>query len=182
MSRFLREDARTARARDNRRMSAAKKPSSADAMTPAARLAEVQLKSIVGYQLAQAAIVTMQVFVSRVGSRFALRPVEYTILALVTDNDGISPRQLAQALAVTPPNITAWLDRLEARGLLRRQRNTTDARSHHLHATPEGAELAQRASAALIEGERETLTTLSAAEHAMLLELLHKAARSRRRA
>ena len=41
---------------------------------------------IVGYQLAQAAIVTDQVFEERVGRAGGLRPVEFTILALVQGN------------------------------------------------------------------------------------------------
>jgi DNA-binding MarR family transcriptional regulator len=149
--------------------------------TPLARLAEAGLHEIVGYQLAQATIVTTEVFGAMVGGPLALRPVEFTILTLVHENPGVPARQLARALAVTPPNITIWLDRLEARGLVTRERSTADARMQHLRASEAGAALAQESLRRLIDGEKAALAALSAAERAMLVELLHKVALARKR-
>jgi len=150
--------------------------------TPQARLSEARLHGIVGYQLAQATIVTTQVFDECVGGPQSLRPVEYTVLALVQANPGVTARQLATGLAMTPPNVKAWLDRLEARALLTRSRSTADARLQHLECTPAGSALAARSTALLLGGEEVALTVLSPAERAMLVELLHKVARSRKRA
>jgi DNA-binding MarR family transcriptional regulator len=152
-----------------------------DERTPLARLPEGALHGVVGYQLAQATIVTTAVFMAEVGTSHELRPVEYTILVLVSANPGVTARQLARALAVTPPNIAVWLDRLESRGMVLRSRGESDARLQHIHATASGASLARRATDRLIAGEAEALSTLSAAERAMLVELLHKVALSRRR-
>ena len=71
--------------------------------TPQAQLTEGPMHGIVGYQLAQAAIVTDHVFDERVGHSGALRRVEYTMLALVQANPDVTARQLARALSVTPP-------------------------------------------------------------------------------
>lgn len=150
--------------------------------TPFGRLDEAGLHGILGYQLAQATIATTRVFSERVGGPFELRPVEFTILTLVQENPGVSARQLADALAVTPPNITMWIDKLERRGLIERERSTTDRRAQHIRATTEGARLARQAVERVIEGEQATLATLSPAERAMLVELLHKVARCRKRA
>ena len=136
---------------------------------------------ILGYQLAQAAIVTTQVFTERIGEVFELRPVEFTILTLVDENPGVSARQLADALAVTPPNITMWIDKLEGRALVERERSSTDRRAQHIRATAKGSALARKAVRSVIEGEQASLAALSAAERAMLVELLHKVARARRR-
>lgn len=144
--------------------------------TPLGRLAEAGLHDIVGYQLAQAAIAGHQVFAHQVGEAFGLRPVEFTILALVDKNPGVSAKQLAQALAVTPPNITMWMDKLEGRGLVERERSTTDRRAQHIRTTAQGSALAQKSVQLLIEGEAETFAVLSRAERALLLELLHKVA------
>ena len=57
-------------------------PLRSEERTPLARLSEGGAHAIVGYQLAQAAIVTNQVFDERVGQRGGLRRVEFTILAL----------------------------------------------------------------------------------------------------
>ena len=75
---------------------------------------------------------TYAVFERVVGTPLDLRPVEYTILALVSENPGVSPVQLSKALAVTRANITTWIDKLEQRGLAKREQNTSDRRGQHL--------------------------------------------------
>jgi DNA-binding MarR family transcriptional regulator len=149
-------------------------------LTPEGGLGEAALKHIVGYQLAQATITTTEVFQSQVGGPFDLRPVEFTVLTLIHENPGVSGKQLARALAVTPPNITMWIDRLEARGLVARERSATDGRAQHLRATPQGAALARNAVQRLLDGERQAMAALSSAERAILVELLHKAALCRK--
>lgn len=150
--------------------------------TPLAQLTEAGVHSILGYQLAQAAIVTDQVFDERVGRDGGLRRVEFTILALVQGNPDVTARQLAKALAVTPPNIAIWLDKLESRALVTRTRSERDARMQHIRITRIGSTLVDRSVQALLEGEQLALAALSAAERAILVELLHKVAMSRKRA
>lgn len=150
--------------------------------TPLAQLAEAGVHSIVGYQLAQAAIVTDQVFDEQVGRDGGLRRVEFTILALVQGNPDVTARQLAKALAVTPPNIAIWLDKLESRALVTRTRSERDARMQHIRITRMGSTLVDRSVQALLDGEQVALAALSSAERAILVELLHKIAMSRKRA
>lgn len=164
---------------DNVPMSA--KPTAPRELTPLGRLDEVGMHAILGYQLAQATIVSTRVFTEKIGEVFELRPVEFTILALVDGNPGVSARQLADALAVTPPNITMWIDKLERRDFVERERSSTDRRAQHIRATTKGAALARKAVQLAIEGEQAALTGLSSAERGMLVELLHKVARCRKR-
>ena len=147
--------------------------------TPAGQLTEARLHDLIGYQLAQARIATTAVFDREVGGPDGLRPVEYTLLSLIAENPEVSSARLAKALAVTKPNITMWVDRLEARKLLQRLPSPTDKRAVVLKLTAAGARLAGRATARLIQGERDSMSALSMAERAMLIELLHKVARSR---
>ena len=153
---------------------------SATATASGSRLGEERLHQIVGYQLAQAALVTYGVFEEVVGAPLKLRPVEFTILMLVKENAGVSPAQLSDALAVTRPNITVWIDKLEARGLVRREKNANDRRGQLLRTTDRGAALAEKATRLLVEGEREAFSSLTPVEHMMLTELLHKLASARR--
>ncbi len=139
------------------------------------------MHQLLGYQLAQAAIVTTRCFVQAAGEPLELRPVEYTILQLVCDNAEVTPSRLAKALALTAPGVSLWLDRLEARGLIRRERSVSDRRSQHLNATRAGRELASRAIEGVLRAEAEELAPLSAGERQILLELLHKVARTRHR-
>jgi len=148
--------------------------------TPAAALDKGALRGIVGYQLAQATVVTDRVFDDLVGEPQALRRLEFSMLALLQAKPGATARQLSRALAVTPPHIALAVDRLAQAGLLTRERGAQDARLQHLTLTPVGLAAVRRAVSALQQGESEALGALSPAERAMLAELLHKAARARR--
>jgi DNA-binding MarR family transcriptional regulator len=154
-----------------------KRPARSD-QTPAGRLEEARLQSVLGYQLAQAAIVTNDVFAAHAGKPLDLRPVEYTVLTLIAENPGGSLARIARALAVTAPNITVMVDRLEQRGLVAREQSAEDRRSQVLHTTAKGADLVRKATERIIEAEKATLP-LTTGERAMLLELLHKVACAR---
>jgi DNA-binding MarR family transcriptional regulator len=147
-------------------------------LTPAGRLEEARLQRVLGYQLAQAAIVTDGIFRDTVGTPMDLRPVEYTVLTLIEENPGGSMGQLARALSVTPPNITALVDRLQARGLVERTASTKDRRAQVLKATAAGAELVRLATDSILSAEQARLP-LTRGEQAILSELLHKVACAR---
>jgi DNA-binding MarR family transcriptional regulator len=149
--------------------------------TPVGHLQELELRHLLGYQVAQASIVTLQVFDDVVAQPEGLRTVELTVLALIRANRAVSPAQLAKAINLSPSYITLALDKLEARGLVMRETNEKDRRGQRLHATPKGDSLARRLTEALLQAEREAITTLTSVERLMLAELLHKVGRSRRR-
>jgi DNA-binding MarR family transcriptional regulator len=157
------------------------KPEATSDLTPDGRLEEGVMAPIVGYQIAQATVTTNQVFDAVMTTGPGLRAVEFTVLALVQANPRLTAGQLAKALAVTPPNITMWLDRLEARGMVERERSTTDRRAQHVRATRLGASTADKAARLLVAAEQEALAPLTPGERAMLMELLHKVARCRAR-
>jgi len=156
-----------------------KAPSRAE-ITPAGQLVEARLQQVIGYQLAQASIVTDEVFAQQVGVPLELRRVEYTLLMLVGENPGCTPARLARALKVTPANISMLIDRVEARGWVRREPHSTDRRSHHLHLTAKASKLAADATRRLVAGEAAALAGLSTGERAILAELLHKLASCRK--
>lgn len=147
--------------------------------TPAGKLNEASLHGLVGYQLAQAAITTTAVFEQLANEVQSVRPVEFTLLCLIAENPMVSSARLAKALAVTKPNITMWVDRLESRGLVARRQSDTDKRSIELKVTRAGSKLAKTVRQGLLHREAMALRTLSAAEKGILLELLHRVASSR---
>lgn len=159
-------------------MSSTHKPTP-DAFTPKARLDEGGLRDVLGYQLAQASILTNLGFVRAVGKPTHLGQVEFTLLHLIKQNAAVTPSKLAQALSVSMPAITVWMGKLEERGLITRQRSHTDRRSRHFEVTAEGEALVSQAMTAVLAEEAQLLDQLSAAERAMLLELLRKVARRR---
>ncbi|MCC7059729.1 MAG: MarR family transcriptional regulator [Burkholderiaceae bacterium] len=138
------------------------------------------MQHVLGYQLAQANIPVRRIFARHIGEPLQLSPVEFTVISLLAHNSDVTHKQLSQALAVSAPNITTLLDRLEQRQLLTRVRSETDRRSQHIHLTRKGAALARKARAISLTMEHEVLRHLSDAERAILIELLQKVARHRR--
>ena len=139
----------------------------------------LRLEHVLGYQLALAALTTSGVFERAVGKPMRVRPVEYTILSLIRENPGLTPARLAKALAVTAPNITAWMAKLEARELIARTASGTDRRAQVLSLPSAGQRLSVDATARLLACERDALKGLSSGEFAMLHELLRKVAAAR---
>ena len=138
----------------------------------AASIALGPLADVVGYHLAQAAVTTYSNFERHLGKPFGLRKIEFSLLMLLLSNGPLAPKQLAGALTLTAPNLSLLLDRLQNRGLLRRERNPADGRSQHIVLTDKGRRLARASAAAAGPMETELLQRLSRAEHAMLIELL----------
>jgi DNA-binding MarR family transcriptional regulator len=149
------------------------------AETPLGHLQELELRQLIGYQVAQATIATLRVFDEVVGKPLGLRTVEYTVLALIRANGAVSPAQLAKALGLSPSYITLALGKLEGMGLVTRETNADDKRGQRLHVTPKGRTLAERMTEELITAERAAFVTLTPVEQAMLCELLHKLGLSR---
>lgn len=164
-----------------RKVSPAAAPQAPDAddQTPQGALVEGAIHGLLGYQLAQAAIVTTRAFEAEVGGPLQLRPVEFTILQLVSENPLASPTQLARALDISLPGIKQWLDRLESRRLLSRQTRHADRRSHRLELTRAGHQLLSQCLQRLLQADAALLHALSDGEKLLLLELLRKVARQR---
>lgn len=151
----------------------ARRPTRTDALQPGV------LADVVGYQIVQAQITTRGMYFRNVGEVLGLRPVEYSLLMLLHVNQNVTPKQLAQTLELSAPNLTILLDKMQERGILERVRSTTDRRSQHVLLTDAGRELAARAHECTPRMEAELADCLSPAERAMLIELLGKVARFR---
>lgn len=132
------------------------------------------LDHLLGYQITRANIPSLRTFQRHIGEPFQLRPVEFTILALLAYNDAVTPKRLAQALAVSAPTVTMLLDRLAERGLLTRVRSEADRRAQIVRLTRKGRQLEIEARARSLTMEAELVSPLSEAERAMLIELLRK--------
>jgi DNA-binding MarR family transcriptional regulator len=132
------------------------------------------VQHLMGYRLALAELASRRVFQRHIGTPFKLRPVEFTILLLLLANGSATPKQLARALDMPPPNLTVLVDRLVERALLLRERSATDGRAMNLRLSTQGADLARRAQRVSMTMETGLLAPLSAGERAMLAELLLK--------
>jgi len=154
-----------------------KPPASDTVLTPLGQLAEARLQNILGYQLVQACIPTNALFAQAAGEPLDLRPVEFTVLSLADENPGSTMGQLAKALAVTAPQMTAIVDRLAERKLLVREKSETDRRAQIVRTTPQGARLARQAARQILAAE--ATLPLTPGERLLLAEILHKLACAR---
>jgi DNA-binding MarR family transcriptional regulator len=149
-------------------------PDPAERIGIAPELSLGPLTQVLGYHIAQASVATVELFERHIGQRFELRKVEFSILMLLLSNPMLTPKRLGQVLALTPPNLTLLLDRLQQRGLLQRERSEVDRRSQNIVLTAEGRVLARAAAEAAVPMEQELHPRLTAAERALLIELLRK--------
>ena len=148
--------------------------------SPAVRAQELDegaLASVLGYHISQAVVTTLGLFARHVGEPLDLRPVEFSLLLLLQANEQVTPKQLAQALALSAPNLTILLDRLQERGVIERVRSDSDRRSQNVLLTAAGAELAQRCVALCATMEQDLDDCLTPGEHLLLIELLQKVVR-----
>ena len=82
--------------------------------------------------------------------------------------------ELARACETDTGAMTRMLDRLEAKGLCRRERSSEDRRVVHLHLTPEGQEAAKGIPAVLSQIQNECLAGFTADEWQTLKQLLRR--------
>jgi DNA-binding MarR family transcriptional regulator len=133
-----------------------------------------ELKKFPGYLLARARYLAFKTFEQAVRESCELRPVEFSILLLISTHENATQSQLAQALGVAAPNMTGMLRRLQERKLVERERSVTDARQQHLALTPEGRRVFDTAYAQARNADRSWMNRLSKAEQGIFLELLDK--------
>ena len=134
-----------------------------------------RLSHLVGYAASRASITLRKVFAKHM-EPLDLKIVEFSILMLVAQNPQVNQKQLGQALDISAPNMAVTLDRMVERGWVERIRSEKDRRAQHIHLTAEGTQLVQRAERIAATMEAPSLAMLSAAERALLIELLHKVA------
>jgi DNA-binding MarR family transcriptional regulator len=141
----------------------------------AAELDASRLTHLVGYAATRASIELKKTF-ARHMAPLDIKVSEFSILMLVVANPQVNQRQLGQALDISAPNMAVTLDRMVERGWVERVRSTEDRRAQQIHLTPAGRALVQRAEKISATMEEAALRRLSAAERALLVELLLKIA------
>lgn len=139
-----------------------------------------RLDHLLGFMTSLADATLRKAFVAHLGD-LKLRPVEFSILALLAVNQQVTQKKLCLALDTPAPNLVVVLTRLQERGLLRRIRSDEDRREQHVQLTDEGRQLADRAHARSLAMEAEALSVLTEGERLLLAELLRKIAAGGRR-
>src|SRR5215213_4034487 len=90
-----------------------------------------------GYFLRRVQVWVFQDFIRTLAS-IDLRPAQYSVLAVIGANRGLSQADVAQLLGIERARLVRLLDRLEKRGLTQRLASPIDRRSHALQLTVAG--------------------------------------------
>src|SRR5438309_2458438 len=75
------------------------------------------------------------------GAEFDLSPIQCHVLHLIEPGRPLPMSRLAETLSCDASNVTGLVDRLESRGLVRRQPSPEDRRVKALQLTPRGARM-----------------------------------------
>jgi DNA-binding MarR family transcriptional regulator len=102
-----------------------------------------------------------------------LSVAQFDVLAQVGAREGLTQKELAEALLVTKGNVCQLLDKMEARGLVER-RHARTGRGNHLYLTDEGRRLSSTAVPAQEDLIADRFAALSTTELQQLLTLLRK--------
>jgi DNA-binding MarR family transcriptional regulator len=95
-------------------------------------------------------------------------------LARIGGERGVSQRQLADALGLTPGSVSVRVDTLVAQGLVQRSADPASKRSVLVRLTAAGRERFERVVPSHLANERRLLAALSTAERDQLAALLRK--------
>lgn len=93
-----------------------------------------------------------------------LTPSQFDIVATLGNTDGMSFKELGEKTLITKGTLTGVVDRLEAKGLVRRVESPSDGRSKIVQLTRKGETLFARVFPAHLEHVGQAFTNFSQAE------------------
>lgn len=131
------------------------------------------LEGLVGYAARRASLVLVDSFMRHMAV-LDLRPVSFTLLALVGRNPGITSSQLCATLGIQSSNLVGLVKQLHDRGCIQRQPHPSDGRALGLHLSAQGRTLLKKALETAAQADREATAQLTHEEVAQLLGLLRK--------
>jgi len=105
------------------------------------------------------------------GAEFDLSPIQCHVLHLIEPKRPLPMSRLAETLSCDASNVTGLVDRLESRGLVRRQPSIEDRRVRVLHLTPTGARLRAQLLRRM-GGRSHPLSRLSLKQQRTLVKIL----------
>ena len=106
---------------------------------------------------------------------FDLTSVQFAALTVIAARPGLDQATLASAIAFDRPTTGGVIDRLEAKGLVRRENDPEDRRLRRLYLQPAGKAALAGATPVVQRIQELMLQGLSAPERTTLLRLLAKA-------
>lgn len=133
------------------------------------------LSGFVGYALRRAQYAIFADFFHTL-RELDLRPGQFAVLVLIDQNPGASQSRVSAALGIQKANFVATIANLEKRGLVRRRKSDSDARTYLLGLTSRGRSVLQRASELQSQHEKRVIAQIGSEGRLQLLSLLERLA------
>ena len=111
-------------------------------------------------------------FAREMSQRELTKP-QFTVLAALEHNDGVSQTALVEMTGIDRSTLADMVRRMLDRGLLLRERTEEDARANSVAITPQGRKELKSARAASNRAERALLDALPATERARFIKSLY---------
>ncbi|HEX7180974.1 MAG TPA: MarR family transcriptional regulator [Thermoanaerobaculia bacterium] len=113
-------------------------------------------------------------YIGRVLEPYGITPQQFNVLRILrgAGSEGIPTLTIGERMIEEAPGITRLLDRLEAKGLVRRERCPEDRRQVLCYAAPAGLELLEQIDGAMDAADDEALGMLSEEDKTELIRLL----------
>jgi MarR family transcriptional regulator, organic hydroperoxide resistance regulator len=118
--------------------------------------------------------------VDRALQRSGLRLGQYQVLRLLWEEDGLTPREIADRLTVEMPTVTRTVQRMLRDGLVERQAHPDDARSVRIYLTKRSFDLRPQLAEIIDEQTERALHGFSAPERAAFVAMLDRVAENAR--
>ena len=120
--------------------------------------------------------------VARIGHRLLLEALaghgmrlpHFAVLSALADLGPLPQHELADRLNINRSHLVGYLDEIEQRGLIRRERDSTDRRRQRVVITPSGTSLLRRLQRVARDSQAEFLHVLSEPERETLVALLRR--------
>lgn len=112
--------------------------------------------------------------VARVLEPFGITSQQYNVLRILRGShpEPLSRQEIGDRMVEEQPGVTRLLDRLESKGLVRRERSTDDRRVVYCWITPEGLALVGALDQPILQAHEQLLGRLGEAERVELIRLL----------
>jgi DNA-binding MarR family transcriptional regulator len=129
------------------------------------------LNNHLGYFIRRIQVWVFQDFMRALAS-VDVRPAQYSVLAVIEANPGLSQSDVAECLGIERARFVRLLDRLEKRGFTERRPSPNDRRSHALYLTREGQRALKRIKSLAAEHEAQLAAKLGPEKRRVLIDLL----------
>lgn len=119
----------------------------------------IDLDALPGHHIRRLQQIAVAIFLQETEGT-GITPVQYAALQAVADAPGIDQRTLARTIGFDTSTIAGVIDRLEARGLMRRSTAPEDRRVRQLTLTPSGHETLAQVVPGMLRAQARMLAPL----------------------